>query len=240
MDVIVKSRHGIEIPEHFRSHVEDKLSRVDRLDSYVSRIEVELSHERNPRQSDACQRVEITCRTRGPVLRAEACAPDFLAAVDVSAGRLEARLRRHAQRRRDRSAPHRRVGLSDVPLADVDPLPNGRLGSPAAASDGDAQGAAAPGAGPAGLVDADPSTPSAATDGDAPAPGLTELDGGLVVREKTHPGEPMSLDQALEAMELVGHDFYLFSCLDSGRPSVVYRRRGYDYGVLRLAEATVP
>jgi hypothetical protein len=36
-------------------------------------------------------------------------------------------------------------------------------------------------------------------------------------------------------MELVGHDFYLFACVDTGRPSVVYRRKGYDYGVIRLA-----
>jgi hypothetical protein len=56
------------------------------------------------------------------------------------------------------------------------------------------------------------------------------------VREKEHPAKPMSIDQALFEMELVGHDFYLFSDLDSGLPSVVYRRHGYDYGVIRLVE----
>ena len=60
-------------------------------------------------------------------------------------------------------------------------------------------------------------------------------DGPLVVREKTHPAEPMTLDQALYEMELVGHDFYLFVDKESERPSVVYRRRGYDYGVISLA-----
>jgi hypothetical protein len=54
------------------------------------------------------------------------------------------------------------------------------------------------------------------------------------VREKEHDGSPMTVDQALEQMELVGHDFYLFHDKDSGQPSVVYRRRGFDYGVIRL------
>jgi hypothetical protein len=60
--------------------------------------------------------------------------------------------------------------------------------------------------------------------------------GGLVVREKEHSAEPMTIDRALFEMELVGHDFYLFSDADTGRPSVVYRRKGYDYGVIRLVD----
>ncbi len=59
-------------------------------------------------------------------------------------------------------------------------------------------------------------------------------DGPLVVREKSHPATPMTLDQAMYEMELVGHDFYLFVDKESERPSVVYRRRGYDYGVISL------
>ena len=59
-------------------------------------------------------------------------------------------------------------------------------------------------------------------------------DGPPVVREKTHAARPMTLDQALYEMELVGHDFYLFLDRDSRRPSVVYRRKGYDYGVISL------
>jgi hypothetical protein len=59
-------------------------------------------------------------------------------------------------------------------------------------------------------------------------------DGPLVVREKSHHATPMNLDQALYEMELVGHDFYLFVDKESERPSVVYRRRGYDYGVISL------
>lgn len=61
-----------------------------------------------------------------------------------------------------------------------------------------------------------------------------EGEGPMIVREKKHEATPMSLDQALYEMELVGHDFYLFVDKESHRPSVVYRRRGYDYGVITL------
>jgi hypothetical protein len=56
------------------------------------------------------------------------------------------------------------------------------------------------------------------------------------VREKEHPADPITVDDALYQMELVGHDFYLFHDKESGRPSVVYRRRGYDYGILSLEQ----
>lgn len=59
-------------------------------------------------------------------------------------------------------------------------------------------------------------------------------DGPLVVREKTHTASPMPLDQALYEMELVGHDFFLFVDKETSRPAVVYRRKGYDYGVISL------
>lgn len=59
-------------------------------------------------------------------------------------------------------------------------------------------------------------------------------DGPMVVREKVHHTIPMTLDSALYEMELVGHDFYLFVDKETERPSVVYRRRGYDYGVIAL------
>jgi Sigma 54 modulation/S30EA ribosomal protein C terminus len=64
-----------------------------------------------------------------------------------------------------------------------------------------------------------------------------EGDGPLVVRQKVHAAAPMTIDQALFEMELVGHDFYLFRDKESGCSSVVYRRCGYRYGVIRLVEA---
>ena len=78
------------------------------------------------------------------------------------------------------------------------------------------------------------------TDAEASVSGLVPIqmegDGPLVVRQKFHRAAPISIDQALLEMELVGHDFYLFHDCECDRFSVVYRRRGYDYGVIRLVE----
>ncbi len=60
-------------------------------------------------------------------------------------------------------------------------------------------------------------------------------DSPVVIRTKDHTATPMTIDQALYEMELVGHDFYLFVDAACGKPSVVYRRRGWNYGVIRLA-----
>lgn len=59
---------------------------------------------------------------------------------------------------------------------------------------------------------------------------------GQIVRTKEHPSTPMSVDDALSEMELVGHDFYLFVNEETGQPSVVYRRRAFDYGSISLAK----
>ena len=99
MDIVVKGRN-VEVPDHYREHVAQKLAPSERLDSRVIRFDVELAHEKNPRQSDRCQRVEITCYSKGPIIRAEACAADFYAALDAAVLKLEARLRKAHDRRR--------------------------------------------------------------------------------------------------------------------------------------------
>src|SRR5512138_1320655 len=116
--MVVKGRN-VEVPDHYREHVADKLQKVERYDQKLIRVDVELFHERNPRQSDYCQRIEITCVSRGPVVRAEACAADFYSALDTAISKLEARLRRAADRRRvhrGRRAPVS-VAAATAPLA---------------------------------------------------------------------------------------------------------------------------
>ena len=200
MDVTVRGRN-VEVPDHFRQHVTEKIERVERYDHRIIRVDVELYHEPNPRQSASCQRVEVTCATRGPVVRAEACASDFYRALDAAVAKLDSRMRRAADRRR----VHRG---SRTPT------------SVAAATGGLALNGATPVATLAHLQEEQEQ----------------EEFGGLVVREKEHSAGPMTIDRALFEMELVGHDFYLFSDADTGRPSVVYRRKGYDYGVIRLVD----
>jgi len=202
VDIVVKGRN-VEVPDHYREHVADKLSKVERYDQKLMRADVELFHERNPRQSDKCQRVEITVMTRGPVIRAEACAKDFYAALDLAITKLDGRLRRAADRRRVHRGRHAPISV-----------------------------AAATAGLPTDLPEFEPRAEESSVDAN-----LAEHDDGQpwrIVREKEHPADPMTVDDALFQMELVGHDFYLFHDKESGRPSVVYRRRGYDYGILSL------
>jgi ribosomal subunit interface protein len=219
VDIVVKGRN-VEVPEHFREHVASKLAPSERLDSRVFRLDVELAHEKNPRQSANCQRVEITCYSKGPVIRAEACAADFYAALDAATLRLEARLRKAHDRRRISHGRHTPPSVAEATAGLPADLPevvssNGR-GTAAHES--------------VALLDAPPMEGTA--DGAAPVDD-TET---LIVRDKTHKAVPMTTADALHEMELVGHDFYLFHDSTTGLPSVVYRRHGYDYGVLRLAQ----
>ena len=203
MEIVVRGRN-VEVPEHYRQHVEDKVGQLERFDTKLSRIDVELFHEKNPRQSANCQRVEITLRGKGPVIRAEACGPDFYAALDLATGKLDNRLRRAADRRR---VHHGRRTPASV-----------RVTGNTTADMG-------------GILDLDRQL--------ADGPHVTDLDEhlpGRIVREKQHPATPMTVDQALHEMELVGHDFFLFHCADTGQPTVVYRRHAYDYGLIRLIE----
>ena len=99
MEVIVRGRH-ITVPARFRQHAAAKLAKLEKLDQKAVRIDVEVSEERNPRQSDRRERVELTIRSRGPAIRAEAAADDRYAALDLAFAKLESRLRRAADRRK--------------------------------------------------------------------------------------------------------------------------------------------
>lgn len=214
MDIVVSGRN-VEVPDHYRVHVAEKLSKIERFDHKLIRIDVELHHERNRRQSSACQHVEITCKSRGPAVRSEACAADFYAALDAAVGKLEARLRRAADRRRVHYGQRRVKSVLDATTeAQINES------EPVEATSRDEQDRA--------IDQPDMSAEPAI----AATPREDLL--GRVVRHKEHDAKPMSVDQALHEMELVGHDFYLFADAESGLPSVVYRRKGYAYGVIRL------
>ncbi|GAA3077186.1 ribosome-associated translation inhibitor RaiA [Streptomyces glomeratus] len=209
VDIVVKGRKT-EVPERFRKHVAEKLKldKIQKLDAKVISLDVEVSKEPNPRQADRSDRVEITLRSRGPVIRAEAAASDPYAALDLAAEKLEARLRKQHDKRHTRRGV-RRLTAAEVP----DHVPG------AATLNGNGL-----------LVAEEPEVPTKKI-------GSLEVkgEGPLVVREKTHVASPMSLDQALYEMELVGHDFYLFVDSETKQPSVVYRRHAYDYGVIHLS-----
>lgn len=211
MDIVVVSRH-VEIPERFRRHVEEKLSKVEQLAPTAQRIDVEITHERNPRLAERAERVELTVRDRGPVVRAEASASDRYAALDVATAKLLERLRRVHDRRKNHHHPE--------PLLPLDVRP------PALRAEAPAE--------PEQTVlplPTEPGVPVESTLGDSP----------VVIRQKVHRTVPMTVDEALYEMELVGHPFYLFIDSATRQPCVVYHRHGWTYGVIRLdAEVTTP
>ncbi|WP_025272663.1 ribosome hibernation-promoting factor, HPF/YfiA family [Haloglycomyces albus] len=223
MEIVVKGRN-VEVPDHYRELVEEKIdSTISKFDAKAMHIDVELYHERNPRQSDHAQRVEITCRRKGPVIRAEASAADFRSAFEKASGKLATRLRKAADRKRIHAG-----GKS-------------RPKSLAEASASLVNGGGGPLAGSAAVLEAPNNHKPkpedvhfVSEDIDHFADIVEDHLPGQIVREKSHSGEPMTVDDALQNMELVGHDFYLFHDKDSGKPSVVYRRHAYDYGLLRL------
>jgi ribosomal subunit interface protein len=207
VEIVVTGRN-VEIPEHFKVHASEKLARIERYDPKLARVAVELSHEGNPRQAKSRQRVQLTVTGRGPAVRAEAAAESFHAALDLAAAKLEGRLRKARGRRLGRVTTRTPVGevAAEVDVDGLPPVDEAPRGAVGVAVDADAYDTGADG-GP-----------------------------GQIVRIKDHPGDPITVDQALWQMELVGHDFYLFNDSETGRPTVVYRRRGFDYGLLRLAE----
>jgi ribosomal subunit interface protein len=235
VDIIFKGRHT-EVLERFRRHAAAKLAKIEKLDQRAIRVDVEISAERNPRQAGHKERVELTVTSRGPVLRAEAAAEDRFAAMDMALAKLEAQLRRALDRRKGRHGAHAAIRLIDLPEADLASdaeLPAIRLGAGGGLLAGHAAEATAAMAAAAERADA---IPPADPEPEDVVPIEMEGDGPLLVREKFHAAVPMSIDQALFEMELVGHDFFLFTDERSRMPSVVYRRRGYQYGVIRLME----
>ena len=197
MDISVTGRH-LTVSDRFRAHIEEKLAKITQLEPRTRRVEVLISHEPNRRQAKVCDKVEITCYAKGPVVRAEACEEDKYAALDVAIDKLMERLRRQHDRRqvhRGRRTPE----------------------SVAAAT--------------ARIV---PPAEAAAQESEVDEPDGPFGDSPVEVREKIHRSSPMNLADALREMELVGHDFYLFHDTETDRASVVYRRRGWSYGVLHL------
>ncbi len=198
-EVVFKGRN-VEIPDHYRLYVSQKLARLERFDRSIYLFDVELKHAPNRRQRKSCQRVEITARGRGPVSRAEACADSFYAAFESAVDKLENRLRRAKDRRKVHYGDKTPVSLAAA-TAVVPPPRQEHTPKPPVDHDG---------------ADAD-------------------HEPGRIVRTKEHPATPMTVDDALYEMELVGHDFFLFHDKQTERPCVVYRRHAYDYGLIRLS-----
>jgi ribosomal subunit interface protein len=208
MELTVTGRKK-DVADRYRRHLEDKLSKIPQLAPRVRRTDVVLTHEANPRQAKESERCEITCYVHRTVVRAEAAADDEYAALDLALTKLTERLRRLGDKRRvSHTGKHRLPSVAEATYG----LPTGTSGDASAEVRDRALS-------PEEAVDE-----ALQTQGNSP----------IEIREKVHPSTPMTVGEALSRMELIGHEFFLFHDVDSDRPSVVYRRRGWSYGVLRL------
>ena len=212
MEIVVTGRHT-QIKQRFRDVVENKMNRVTAIAPDAERVQIVVTHEGNPRQADTAKRVEITVIAGRTVVRAEASSTDEYSALDMALDKLTLRLRRTRDRRKD----HRRGYTNPVPVdmgvvtpepVEEEPVPEEPNNSP--------QAAVASDLGPGESVEVQV--------GDTP----------IVIRRKLHIAEPMTIDEALYEMELIGHDFFLFVNKDTNRPSVVYHRHGWSYGVFEI------
>lgn len=206
---------GVGITDRFRSVVEEKAVRIEHLAPRAQRVDVKVTHRayHNGRMED--ETVELTVNGRGPVIRAEATDGDKFTALDLAVDKLCEQLRR---------AKDKRVDARNHPR-----------GAKFEKGSGSLQG-----------IDLQPASLDvlrAVATGEIPIVTGNEEEEGytpVVIRTKEFHPEWMSVEEAVDRMELVGHDFFLFIDARTDHPSVVYRRKGWDYGVISLTTQAQP
>jgi ribosomal subunit interface protein len=206
---------GVGITDRFRSVVEDKAARIEHLAPRAQRVEVKVTHRayHNGRVED--DTVELTLNGKGPIVRAEATDGDKFAALDLAVDKLCEQLRR---------AKDKRVDARNHPR-----------GAKFEKGSGSLEG-----------IDVQPASVEmlrAVATGEIPIITGNEEEADytpVVIRTKEFQPEWMSVEEAVDRMELVGHDFFLFVDARTDHPSVVYRRKGWDYGVISLTTQAAP
>ena len=209
MDVHIRGKN-VGVTDRFEDYVNSKAEKVSGLLPKAQAFEVTISRlsDRSPKHGD---RVEVTLIGPGPVIRSEANGADKYSAFDIAYGRVLERIRRLKDRQHGRRG-RGRLSLGEAAAQDFAPV--------------DLQPA------PAEVLDAVANGQATGADGAEAEDHYSPV----VIRTKEFPAERLDLDAAVDQMELVGHDFFLFIDEASGKPSVVYRRKGWNYGVISLSE----
>ena len=218
MDITITGRN-VGITDRFRDYAIEKSDRVTHLAERALALEVRLCRHHETHGTAGDDRVELTLIGPGPVVRAEASGVDKYAAYDAALGKLL----EHIRRAKDRKKLHRGHGSRMTSLRQASAT--GFQGVGVVPADGDSLRWAETG----------PTGPETLPPTEADDEGEEEYT-PVNIRRKTFEGAPMSVDDALYRMELVGHDFYLYFDIETERPSVVYRRKGWDYGVIGLQQ----
>jgi ribosomal subunit interface protein len=216
MEISVTGRN-VGITDRFRDYATDKADKVAQLATKALALEIKVSRHNEKASGQAGDdRVELTLIGPGPLVRAESTGGDKYVAFDLAVARLLERIRRAKDRKKVHRGQHRPTSLHEASSADFSTL---------------------------GVVPAAAETLDAVRTGSVPtvqqdsAEEEDEVYTPVVIRKKVFASTPMTVDDALYYMELVGHDFYLFIDSETERPSVVYRRKGWDYGVIGLDQS---
>ena len=207
MEAKIQARN-LTVSDRFRDYVADRIHKIEALTHKLEAFEIKVTRHDHSRTSGPEDQVELTVVEPGHVVRAEAHAGDKFAAFDVAFDKLTERLRRAADRRKVHHGRHGSPGTAELTANDFAGLDV--HGVPAEILLGGAQPVS-----------------------DAEEEGLVG-ENPIVIRRKEFTAEPMTVSDAIDRMELVGHDFYLFHDSATGKSSVVYRRKGWNYGVLTL------
>ena len=204
---------GVGITDRFRTVVEEKLAKVQPLAAKAQRLDVKVTHRayRGGRVPD--ETVELTLVGKGPVIRAEAIDGDKFVALDLAVDKLSEQLRRAKEKRVD-GRQHPRGAHFEKETGSLEGIDV----QPASV---DVLHAVATGTVPVQNEEEEPYSP-------------------VVIRTKSFDAEWMTVEEAVDRMELVGHDFFLFIDVRTDHPSVVYRRKGWDYGVIALETSAPP
>jgi len=206
---------NLGVTDRFRDYATEKAEKVEHLADKAIAFEVKVSRHHETRGSNGDDRVELTLIGPGPLVRAESAGSDKYVAFDLAMAKLVERIRQAKDRKKVHRGKHRPVSLREAS------------------------------AGGFSVVDITPAAPQVLENvrtGAIPVVDAAAVDETedeycpVVIRKKVFASEPMTLDDAMYYMELVGHDFYLFIDSENGRPSVVYRRKGWDYGVIGIDE----
>ncbi|MGW8484221.1 ribosome hibernation-promoting factor, HPF/YfiA family [Microbacterium sp. NPDC055903] len=204
---------GVSISDRFRDVVEEKIARIAAFAARAQRLDVKVTHRayRGGRVPD--ETVELTLVSKGPVVRAEATDGDKFVALDLAIDKLSEQLRRAKEKRVDGRQHPRGAHFEkgSGALTGIDVQP----------ASADVLHAVATG-----------SVPIQNDEEEAYSP--------VVIRTKNFDAEWMTVEEAVDRMELVGHDFFLFVDVRTDHPSVVYRRKGWDYGVISLTTQAPP
>jgi len=211
MDITITGRN-VGVTDRFREYATEKAGKIEHLADKAIAFEVKVTRHHETRGTSGDDRVELTLVGPGPLVRAESSGSDKYVAFDLAMAKLVERIRQSKDRRKVHRGKHRPVSLHE------------------ASADGFR------------IVDITPVSPEMleqVATGEIPVQSVDAAEAEyspVVIREKVFPSTRMTVSDAVDHMELVGHDFFLFIDAESDRPSVVYRRKGWDYGVIGLEE----